>query len=81
MSKINHTPGPWSYNELSANRILGPDNQVIAASYGGTVGDQEQTNNTRLIASAPILYEFLSQKVSEGDQSAREILKIIEGTA
>lgn len=75
MSDLTHTPGPWSYNEQSANRVLGPDNQVVAATYGGSVGDTEQAANTRLIAAAPSMYEYLASKAAGGDSAAAEILE------
>jgi hypothetical protein len=75
----NHTPGPWSFNENSANRVFGTDNQVVAATYGGTVGDSEQAANTRLIAAAPAMYDFLTRKASAGDADASDILSAIDG--
>ena len=79
MPTLNHTPGPWSYNENSANRVLGSENQVVAATYGGIVGEPEQVANTRLIASVPTMYDYLTRKASEGDDGARQILAAIEG--
>ena len=80
MSNMSHTPGPWSYNEKSANRVLGPDNQVIAAIYGGAVGDAEQAANTRLIAAAPAMYDYLVGRASTGDSAAAEILETLDET-
>ena len=74
MSNLNHTRGPWSYNDKSANRVLGPDNQVVAATYGGSVGDAEQAANTRLIAAAPAMYKYLAGRAAAGDSEAGEIL-------
>jgi hypothetical protein len=58
---------------------MGPNNQVVAATYGGQVDDQEQAANTRLIAAAPAMYSYLAKKASEGDDGAREIVETIEG--
>ena len=80
MSNLSHTPGPWSYNDKSANRVLGPDNQVVAATYGGTVGDGEQASNTRLIAAAPAMYEYLTGRAAAGDAEAGEILATLDET-
>ena len=80
MTNVSHTSGPWSYNDKSANRVLGPDNQVVAATYGGSVGDAEQAANTRLIAAAPAMYEYLADRAAEGDSEAGEIVSALEGT-
>ena len=80
MSNLSHTPGPWSYNDKSTNRVLGPDNQVVAATYGGTVGDAEQAANTRLIAAAPAMYEYLTGRATAGDAEAGEILATLDET-
>ena len=77
VSNTCHTAGPWSYNENSANRVLGPDNQVVAATYGGSVGDEEQAANTRLIAAAPAMYDYLAGRASEGDSDAVAILETL----
>ena len=78
MSDPTHTPGPWSYNEKSANRVLGPDNQVVAATYGGALGDAEQAANTRLIAAAPSMYGYLAGRAAAGDAEAGEIVAAID---
>jgi hypothetical protein len=80
VSNLSHTPGPWSYNDRSANRVLGPDNQVVAATYGGAVGDGEQAANTRLIAAAPSMYEYLIGRAAAGDSAAVEILATLDET-
>ena len=79
MTAHKHTRGPWKYNELSANRVLGPDDQVVAATYGGFVGSGEQEANTRLVAAAPAMYEYVSAKASEGEQDAKVLLASIDG--
>ena len=79
MTATKHTPGPWSYNELSANRVMGPDDQIVAATYGGFVGSDEQEANTRLVSAAPAMYGYVSMKASEGDQDAKALLASIDG--
>ena len=79
MTATKHTPGPWSYNELSANRVMAPDNQVVAATYGGFVGSDEQEANTRIVAAAPALYGYVRRRASEGDQDAIALLASIDG--
>ena len=79
MTATKHTPGPWSYNELSANRVLSPNKQVVAATYGGFVGSGEQEANTRIVAAAPAMYGYVSRKASEGDQDAMALLASIDG--
>ena len=79
MTATKHTPGPWSYNELSANRVMGPDNQVVAATYGGFAGSDEQAANTRIVAAAPAMYGYVAAKASEGDEDALALLASIDG--
>ena len=79
MAKSRHTPGPWTYNENSANRVTGPTGATIAATYGGTVGTQEQVSNTRLIANAPTMYEYVVKLAAEGDEEAGSIVAVVEG--
>ena len=80
MTKLRPTPGPWAYNEQSPTRVTGADGETIAATYGGIVGIDEQVLNTRLIASAPTMYEYIEKKAAEGDQEAQAIVSVIEGT-
>ena len=79
--KSRHTPGPWQYNPQSANRVTGPDGQIVAATYGGMTDDEEQVANTRLIASAPAMYDFIEKKALDGDQEAQAMVAGIETEA
>ena len=79
MARLDHTPGPWTLNEESANRVTGPRGETVAATYGGAVGDPEQVANTRLIAWAPAMYDYLARKAGESDDDASEIVAAIEG--
>ena len=79
MTATKYTPGPWNYNELSPNRVMGPDNQVVAATYGGFVGSDEQASNTRIVAAAPVLYEYVLRRASKGDPDAKSLLATIDG--
>ena len=74
MAELQHTPGPWTYNEHSANRITGPHGETIAATYGGFVGVEEQVSNTRLIAGVPAMHEYMSKMAATGDEEAKAIL-------
>ncbi len=78
MAKSGHTPGPWQYNPQSANRVLGPGGQTVAATYGGRLDDEEQVANTRLIASAPVMYDYVEKKALEGDHEAQTIVAGVE---
>ena len=79
MTGSQHTSGPWSYNPRSANRLTGPKGETVAATYGGTVGTAEQDANTRLIASAPAMYEYIKKRAAEGEQEAQSIVAAVEG--
>lgn len=75
MTKLEHTPGPWTYNPESPNRVTGPRGETISATYGGMVGDKEQLANARLISNAPAMLEYLQKRAGEGDEEARGILE------
>lgn len=75
MTKSEHTSGPWKYNSGSPNRVMGSSGETISATYGGMVGYQEQLANTRLIANAPVMLEYVTNRAREGDQDARTILE------
>ena len=74
-----HTLGPWNYNPQSANRLTGPNGETVAATYGGIVGAAEQNANTRLIAFAPSMYEYIKKMATRGDQEAQAIGAAVEG--
>ncbi len=75
MKERLHTPGPWSYDRSNPTRVTGPSGETIAATYGGFVGSEQQFANTRLIASAPAMYEYLLNKASAGDDDAKIVLE------
>lgn len=52
------TPGPWRF--LNGKNIVGPKNQIAKVWM---FNDGEGTANARLIASAPDMYEALSDLV------------------
>ncbi|MDP7578676.1 MAG: hypothetical protein QGF12_03950 [SAR202 cluster bacterium] len=75
MTKSEHTSGPWGYNPESPNRVTGPRGETISATYGGMVGYQEQFANTRLIANAPVMLDYVVGRARDGDQGAKTILE------
>lgn len=80
MVESRYTSGPWTYNEKSANRVTGPEGVTIAATYGGIVGTEEQVYNTRLIANAPAMFEYILNRAAEGDKQAKQIIADIEAS-
>ena len=80
MAKSRHTPAPWSYNERSPSRVTAPGGETIAATYGGQLGFEEQVSNTRLLASAPVMYEYIVKKAAEGDEDAKAIIARVDGS-
>ena len=77
MTKSEHTSGPWVYKPESPNRVTGPGGETISATYGGMVGYEEQLANTRLIANAPVMFEYVVSRAQEGDENAKTILESI----
>lgn len=75
MSEEKHTPGPWKHKEDNPTRIMGPDDETVAAVYGGMVGDKFQLANARLIAAAPSIYEYIQNKAMDGDKDAQTFLE------
>jgi hypothetical protein len=58
-------------------RITGSKDEQIGAVYGGFVGELEQLANGRLIAAAPLLLEYVSNRAENGDEEAKELLEIV----
>ncbi len=79
MSLQQATPGPWTHNEGNPTRIIGPDDETVAMLYGGSVGIERQFENAALMAAAPALHNYISQRASDGDGDAKEIVKSLEG--
>lgn len=77
MSQLNYTPGPWKYETHSPNRVLTPNNETVAAVYGGFVDALEQASNVRLITKAPLMYEYMAKKAKAGDLDAQDIISEI----
>ena len=76
MEKMQHTPGPWRYaHARTPTRIVGPRDETVAAVYGGFAGEEEQAANSRIIAAAPAMYEYVAGKAGEGDEEARAIIE------
>ena len=74
MPKSSYTPGPWKYEPHSPNRVIAPNNETVAAVYGGFVGDLEQTSNVRLITKAPLMFDYITKKANAGDTEAKDII-------
>ena len=81
MTVLKHTPGPWSYNPNSANRVMGPKGETVAATYGGIVGTAEQVANTRLFVAAPMMLAYVAKKAGDGDEEAQGILDSLKPSA
>lgn len=82
---MNHTPGPWKIDLHSEYKAVvykqdGRAKRIIIADVFGSPR-AEQENNTRLIATAPILLEACSavlamiQSHQIYDKDAREVLE------
>lgn len=56
------TNGPWRYAPL-LDRIVGPDGQEIARTFGTDIDYEQEDANAQLIASTPALYEALEKLV------------------
>ena len=78
MSLQQATPGPWTHNEGNPTRIIGQDDETVAMLYGGAVGIARQFENAALIAAAPSLYDYVTERASS-DDDARRIVESLEG--
>ena len=67
-----HTLGPWAVDN---QYIHGPDGIRFLAVAGDGAGQA----NTRLIASAPTMFDYLTLLASRGNDEAHEIIKKITG--
>ena len=81
MTVLKHTPGPWQYNQDSANRVTGPKGETVAAVYSGLTGTAEQVANTSLVAAAPTMLGYIAKKAGDGDEEAQGILDSLQPTA
>jgi len=79
MSLQQATPGPWTHNEGNPTRIIGPDDETVAMVYGGSVGLEKQFENAALMAAAPSLYTYVSERASAGETDAQQIVESLEG--
>ena len=79
MSLQQTTLGPWTHNEGNPTRIIGPDDETVAMLYGGAVGIARQFENAALIVAAPTLYDYVTERASNGDDDARGIVESLEG--
>ena len=87
--RATHTPGPWGYSEGEIYRGNNPIASVIP-SFGWFRKTAEDEANARLIASAPEMYEVLSELLDtlglsrgygfdEEYDKVREVLAKVEG--
>ena len=74
-----HTPGPWTFmeDEIFWGEIRGPDFELIAVMPEL----DERSEDFRLIAAAPMMYEYIEERANNGDKKAMEILEVINVSA
>lgn len=93
-SVVGHTPGPWRFLEegwaesmhgrcepltiCSRNNV---DLAIVFSADDSTVSTtrEQAIANARLIATAPTMYEYISERAKAGDASAISILEAIHG--
>ena len=71
-----HTPGPWRFEPIGHETlylchciIASGDSNI--ASVWCPEGNAEQLANSALMASSPILYEFVKRLAKTGDRDAK----------
>lgn len=85
MKTKTHTPGPWYLLHHTAAQhdgdraVYGPGDKWICDMNGGQNDDDGTLANARLIASCPIMYDYVLSKSKEGDKNAKEIINSIDG--
>ena len=78
--KVARTPGPWRatpHSSIVGTAIVANRGIVVASVLG--VPEVCQAN-ARLIASSPIMYEYIRSRAQAGDERACEILESIDAT-
>jgi hypothetical protein len=84
MSK--HTPGPWVWDDDGAT-LRGPRNMKVLQDGEGlwnlwnsaTLKDGMGEANARLIAVAPMMYEYIASSASNGCAEAKKLIAKAEG--
>lgn len=66
------TKGPWLHNDF---QIIADDTVIANCTYGAR--NSNNANDARLIAAAPVMYDFIKICAERGDKSASEILEAI----
>ena len=75
-----HTPGPWK--AVASDPSSGVDCWWILDSDGLDIGtacgyqeDPRSVADARLIAAAPVMFDYIRAKAEEGDERAKEIMR------
>lgn len=81
MSAAKHTPGPWQVAGPSAKGYL-----VVQGAKGNGVAlilmdSDDEEADARLIAAAPLMYDYIASSASNGCAEAKKILEAIHGNA
>jgi len=82
-----HTPGPWvvEYYDSVRSKATGEFvcNAITYNKYGRTEEQRLllQEANARLIAAAPMLYDYVKVRANHGDKSAQRLIAKAEGRA
>jgi hypothetical protein len=79
---MKHTPGKWEVEKTKEGLlIIRSEEGFVPANINGDITSKEYGKqikaNARLIASSPIMYEYINKKAIEGDKEAKEIVNKI----
>ena len=77
-----HTPGPWKAEGTCPQEgwdgwwVKDAEGNHIAEATGYQADETRQAN-ARLIAAAPVMYDYIKIRAEEGDERAEEIMRLL----
>lgn len=79
--KAQHTPGPWNVSEIESGCFIASETEsgdVARVYMGSGKFTAEYKANARLIAAAPLMYEFISKLANGGNIEAKRIIATLD---
>ena len=73
-----HTAGPWRTNGCYISSNYG---EVGHAYYVSGMPEGMSEANARLIAAAPVMYDYIAASAAAGDAKALRILEAVRGNS
>ena len=84
MSETKYTSTPWKqagdYKHMIVSKQEDGKEVVIAYTYDQDVPTAEQLANARLIAKAPVMFEYILKHADAGCAEAKQIMEKVYGS-